>query len=449
MERKTLGAFIAALRKNSGMTQKDLAERLNVSDKAVSRWERDDSSPDLSLIPELADIFGITCDELLRGRRAEQPEGESTPAEEVALAEEKPRRKKWPFVLAALALCIVAYLVLFKVPFYTGYTYTADDYTEMQETLHKEGFFLPAESVLPFQATKYDLFRDGATLLSPYTGGSVQGTMKYKGVTIDGILLTGRSTQTEGYEPIKCVQSTLGSTRNTDVEFSHGEQYFSLHLSYVEGDFMEIDAYLEELAMDSAYQILKQAGIKSGDYPVLPESMTTWSVDAANGSSISSAAVPRGDTMYYLSLEEYRSILDGADPDQVLADRWRWWQGSTVVAPDEELPVRGTVETFTCGDLVLEISHVKEVRTEEHEEYGAYQVYVVYPGAKATVIDAGMVAEGPPGEEVLYADWLFFTTIGERIPIEEGMEPVPITEKISGIVDEGYTPLWFQVYQGE
>lgn len=69
MEKKTIGGFIAALRKANGMTQKDLADKLNVSDKAVSRWERDECAPDLSLIPVIADIFGVTADELLRGER--------------------------------------------------------------------------------------------------------------------------------------------------------------------------------------------------------------------------------------------------------------------------------------------------------------------------------------------------------------------------------------------
>ena len=69
MERKTMGAFIAALRKSKGYTQRELAEMLNVSDKAVSRWERDESYPDLLLIPVIADIFGVTSDELLRGER--------------------------------------------------------------------------------------------------------------------------------------------------------------------------------------------------------------------------------------------------------------------------------------------------------------------------------------------------------------------------------------------
>lgn len=79
MEKKTLGTFLAALRRSSGMTQKQLADQLNVSDKAVSRWERDESAPDLTLIPVIAEIFGITSDELLRGQR-NAPDSGSVPA---------------------------------------------------------------------------------------------------------------------------------------------------------------------------------------------------------------------------------------------------------------------------------------------------------------------------------------------------------------------------------
>ena len=69
MEKKTIGQFIAALRKANGMTQKELAGQLNVSDKTVSRWERDESAPDLSLIPVIAEIFEVTSDEILMGER--------------------------------------------------------------------------------------------------------------------------------------------------------------------------------------------------------------------------------------------------------------------------------------------------------------------------------------------------------------------------------------------
>ncbi|MDD6800428.1 MAG: helix-turn-helix transcriptional regulator [Firmicutes bacterium] len=69
MAKNSIGQFIAALRKASGMTQQEVADRLNVSNKAVSRWERDECAPDLSVIPALAEMFGVTCDELLKGER--------------------------------------------------------------------------------------------------------------------------------------------------------------------------------------------------------------------------------------------------------------------------------------------------------------------------------------------------------------------------------------------
>ena len=74
MEKKTLGSFIALLRKSRGMTQRELAEKLGVSDKTISHWERDESSPDISLIPVIAEIFDVTCDELLKGEKAEHKE---------------------------------------------------------------------------------------------------------------------------------------------------------------------------------------------------------------------------------------------------------------------------------------------------------------------------------------------------------------------------------------
>lgn len=79
MERKSIGSFISALRKSNGLTQKQLAEQLNVSDKAVSRWERDECAPDLSLIPVLAEIFNVTADELLCGERRTAANQESGP----------------------------------------------------------------------------------------------------------------------------------------------------------------------------------------------------------------------------------------------------------------------------------------------------------------------------------------------------------------------------------
>lgn len=94
METRTIGKFITTLRKASGMTQKDLAERLNVSDKTVSRWERDEGAPDLSLIPVIAEIFGVTCDELLRGERRSPAERASEPEEPAPTAKAEKQRQR-------------------------------------------------------------------------------------------------------------------------------------------------------------------------------------------------------------------------------------------------------------------------------------------------------------------------------------------------------------------
>lgn len=105
MEKKTMGAFLAALRKANGMTQKDLADRLNVSDKTVSRWECDDGAPDLSLIPVIAEIFHVTCDELLRGER-KSPEERGTSAEGTDMTPkgEKQRRRLLKVTLSRLRM---------------------------------------------------------------------------------------------------------------------------------------------------------------------------------------------------------------------------------------------------------------------------------------------------------------------------------------------------------
>ncbi len=74
MERKTIGSFIAALRKAKGLTQQDVAERLCVSNKTVSKWECDDGLPEITIIPAIAELFGVTADEILKGERKTQAE---------------------------------------------------------------------------------------------------------------------------------------------------------------------------------------------------------------------------------------------------------------------------------------------------------------------------------------------------------------------------------------
>ena len=68
MSNKSIGEMISSLRKEKRMTQNDLAEKMNVTDKAVSKWERNLSCPDVNSIPKLADILGTTVEELLNAQ---------------------------------------------------------------------------------------------------------------------------------------------------------------------------------------------------------------------------------------------------------------------------------------------------------------------------------------------------------------------------------------------
>lgn len=83
---ETLGKRIVAHRKRLGLTQDQLAEKMGITAQAVSKWENDQSCPDISALPQLADIFGITVDALLGRESTKEPELE-------APAQEKPQKE--------------------------------------------------------------------------------------------------------------------------------------------------------------------------------------------------------------------------------------------------------------------------------------------------------------------------------------------------------------------
>ncbi len=78
----TVGRRIAMLRKDKGLRQEQLAEMLGVSGQAVSKWENDQTCPDISLLPQLARILGVTVDELLSGKQESSPSVQILPEEQ-------------------------------------------------------------------------------------------------------------------------------------------------------------------------------------------------------------------------------------------------------------------------------------------------------------------------------------------------------------------------------
>lgn len=89
--RAIIARNLTDLRKKHGMTQLDLAERLNYSDKAVSKWERGESVPDIAVLKNIADLFDVTVDYLIT---AEHPEPTPSPAETAVVRPKRSLRNR-------------------------------------------------------------------------------------------------------------------------------------------------------------------------------------------------------------------------------------------------------------------------------------------------------------------------------------------------------------------
>ena len=120
MEENKIGLFIRDRRLALGLTQQQLAERVGVTDKAVSKWERSVSYPDITLLRELAAALEISVSELLAGEREEAPspvppEVESVVVDTVAYAETARRKNggwRWWLFVGLTAGCLIAAMVV-------------------------------------------------------------------------------------------------------------------------------------------------------------------------------------------------------------------------------------------------------------------------------------------------------------------------------------------------
>ena len=77
MNQLDIGSLIAELRREKRMTQQNLAEKLNVTNRAVSKWERGEGCPEITTLPKLASLLGVTVDELLNGEKLTREETDS------------------------------------------------------------------------------------------------------------------------------------------------------------------------------------------------------------------------------------------------------------------------------------------------------------------------------------------------------------------------------------
>ena len=125
MDVKKFGSFIAATRKEKRLTQAELAKKLQVTDKAVSKWERGLGFPDINTIEPLADALGVSVLEIMKSERIQEPEVSSKVASEVlmdafelAKYQKKLERKH---IISIIVLIAILPMVVFLVDNMTIY----------------------------------------------------------------------------------------------------------------------------------------------------------------------------------------------------------------------------------------------------------------------------------------------------------------------------------------
>ena len=138
IDKERFGAFLLELRKEKGYTQKQLAEKLFVSDKAVSKWERGLSLPDITLLGPLAEILGVTVTELLQAQRISEektltkPEVDALVSGSLRLSAEEQEEKRLKkrrnmiryllcMALAGVEIWLLLYAEVGKEIFFTGF----------------------------------------------------------------------------------------------------------------------------------------------------------------------------------------------------------------------------------------------------------------------------------------------------------------------------------------
>ena len=121
MDVKRTGSFIAEMRKGKNMTQAELAAKLQVTDKAVSRWERGVGYPDITLLEPLAGQLGVTVLDILRGEKTFPDKmTEQTVAETVRLAAVQRRQAVRRVILLAIVMLIGAAMLIWGILWWTS-----------------------------------------------------------------------------------------------------------------------------------------------------------------------------------------------------------------------------------------------------------------------------------------------------------------------------------------
>ena len=145
MDAIEIGSFLGELRKQKGLKQKEVAEVIQVSDKAVSRWETGRGIPDVDSLQRLSDFYEVSINEILAGRRIQENEVEKVADRNLKVMVKKQFSLKKKLFFAALAVVALLILLVVLVPvnymgvsIVTSYCISGDDSAETLDELFQD-----------------------------------------------------------------------------------------------------------------------------------------------------------------------------------------------------------------------------------------------------------------------------------------------------------------------
>ncbi len=115
MTSKECGEFISLLRKENNLTQKQLAEKINVTDKAVSRWETGKGYPDVTSLIALSEFFNISVNELLAGKRISDESAKEVADKNIIFVIKESRKTKFKSLITAVVTYILMCIICFML----------------------------------------------------------------------------------------------------------------------------------------------------------------------------------------------------------------------------------------------------------------------------------------------------------------------------------------------
>ena len=152
MDNNRTGRFIAERRKELGYNQKDLAEKLNITDKAVSKWETGRSAPDVSMLIPLAEELGVSVTEILNGEKISEKEISTASNEIIVKTLKKTKSKKILALILALVL-LISIFVSYPIYEYTNSIAVNDDFAI--KVIFRD--VLDVENVFQYACSKYEV----------------------------------------------------------------------------------------------------------------------------------------------------------------------------------------------------------------------------------------------------------------------------------------------------